>query len=191
MKVDETAIIVGLKQGDEKAYQYVFSHYYTLMCHMAANFLQDEFTVETVVSDVISHLYEARDRLNVNRSLQAFLVMSTRNACINYLGTKINRREQAVSSIGTGDMSMFYYISSQGDPLGSMLEDEMEQDLEDVINSLPEMTGRVFRKSRFEGKSYNEIAEEEGVSINSIQYHMKRSLLNLHEKFEKKIRRGQ
>ena len=71
-----------------------------------------------------------------------------------------------------------------GPILYPVLFDEGEQ----AIDSLPETTGRVFRKSRFEGKNYKEIAEEEGVTINSIQYHIKRSLMMLHESLGKRIR---
>lgn len=187
MKVDERSIIVGLQQGEEKAYAYVFSNYYPLMCHLAQTYLQDEFSAETVVSDVISHLYEVRETLNIT-SLRSFLLTSVRNASINYLSTKVNRHERDFCTMGEGDVAAFLSISNMGDPLGTLLEQEMEDEVEAAINSLPETTGRIFRKHRFEDKSYREIAEEEGVTINSIQYHIKRSLMSLHEKLENKIR---
>ena len=91
--VDEKEIIAGLKRGEERAYEYVFRTYYPLMRHVAANFLSDEFTAEAVTSDVISHIYEKRESLDIHFSLRSFLLTSVRNASINYLGTKVQRRE--------------------------------------------------------------------------------------------------
>ncbi|MBQ9558885.1 MAG: RNA polymerase sigma-70 factor [Bacteroidaceae bacterium] len=188
MKVDESDIIAGLQKGEEKAYEYVFQTYYPLMRHVAANFLSDDFTAETVVSDVISHLFERREAIDIRYSLRSFLLTSVRNASINYLGTRVQRMEAPFCTISDGKVSSFNSIGHTHDPLGRLLEDELENEIEDAINSLPETTSRVFRKSRFEGKSYKEIAEEEGVTINSIQYHIKRSLMILHETLGKRLR---
>lgn len=186
--VDEKEIIAGLKRGDERAYEYVFRTYYPLMRHVAANFLSDTFTAEAVTSDVISHIYEKRELLDIHFSLRSFLLTSVRNASINYLGTKVQRRESPFCTISDGKLSAFNSISSTRDPLGKLLENELEEEIEQAINRLPETTGRVFRKSRFEGKNYKEIAEEEGVTINSIQYHIKRSLMILHENLGKRLK---
>lgn len=185
---DEKIIIKGLQEGEEKAYEYVFRTYYPLMRHVAGNFLSDSFSAEAVVSDVISHIYERRERLEINFSLRSFLLTSVRNACINYLGTKVQRTESPFCAISDGQMNAFNNISNMGDPLGRLLENELEDEIEHAIKSLPETTGRVFRKSRFEGMSYKEIAKEEGVSVNSIQYHIKRSLMMLHEKLANRLR---
>ena len=188
MKIDEKDIIAGLQRGEEKAYEYVFRTYYPLMRHVASNFLSDEFTAEAVVSDVISHIFERREALDIHYSLRSFLLTSVRNASLNYLGTRVQRMEAPFCTISDGKVSTFNSITGSRDPLGQLLENEFENEIEQAINSLPETTGRVFRKSRFEGKNYKEIAAEEGVSINSIQYHIKRSLMILHEKLGKRLK---
>ena len=42
--------------------------------------------------------------------------------------------------------------------------------------SLPEECRRVFKKSRFEQKKYEEIAEELNISVNTVKYHIKNAL---------------
>ena len=65
-------------------------------------------------------------------------------------------------------------------PLTSLLERELEEKIEEAIRNLPKETRAVFTKSRFEHKKNEEIAEELGISVNTVKYHMKRALSILH-----------
>lgn len=54
-----------------------------------------------------------------------------------------------------------------------LLEQELEDELKRSIDELPLECRRVFYKSRFEQKKYEEIAEELGISVNTVKYHIK------------------
>lgn len=60
-------------------------------------------------------------------------------------------------------------------------EQELESEIMQAIDKLPEECGRVFRMSRFEEKKYEEIACELNISVNTVKYHIKRALALLHE----------
>lgn len=51
-------------------------------------------------------------------------------------------------------------ILSDSHPLGILLERELENEIYKAIDKLPDECRRVFAKSRFEGKSYEEISGE-------------------------------
>lgn len=170
--------------GEEKAYKYVFETHYPLMCHLAHTILQDEYLSQMIAGDVISHLFEVKDSLEIHTSLRSFLLTSVRNACINHKGTKLYRTELSFSTLSTQNMSTVVGGSTTSSPLGILLERETESKIEKAIEDLPETTRRIFCQSRFEGKNYQEIADSEGVSINAIKYHMKRSLKSLRESLD-------
>lgn len=77
------------------------------------------------------------------------------------------------------------YIISEETPLGSLLERELEYEIYRAIDELPEECRQVFRKSRFEGKKYEEISQETGISINTVKYHIKNALATLYGKLGK------
>ena len=52
-------------------------------------------------------------------------------------------------------------------PLGMLLEQELEEELKRSIDELPLEFRKVFYKSRFEQKKYEEIATELGISVNT------------------------
>ena len=69
--------------------------------------------------------------------------------------------------------------------MGSLLERELEDEINKAIESLPSECKRVFLKSRFEGKKHEEIANELNISVSTVKYHLKNALISLSEALEK------
>jgi RNA polymerase sigma factor (sigma-70 family) len=100
------------------------------------------------------------------------------SAGLDYPSSKKERTEVAFSSIPEeGEMR---YLLSDDYPLGSLLEHELEEEIHHAIRNLPEVCRKVFIKSRFEGKKYEEIATELNISVNTVKYHIKSALSSLH-----------
>lgn len=178
MEVTERIIIEQLKRGNEEAYKYLYRHHYALLCHIAREYVGDDFLAETLVGDVIFHLWEIHEALDIQVSLRSYLVRAVRNHCMDYLSSKKERTEVAFSSIPEeGEMR---YLLSDDYPLGSLLEHELEEEIHHAIRNLPEVCRKVFIKSRFEGKKYEEIATELNISVNTVKYHIKSALSSLH-----------
>lgn len=64
MENTEKLIVEQLKNGNEDAYKYIYDYHYVLLCHVANQYLNDNFLSETIVGDVIFHLWEIRETLN-------------------------------------------------------------------------------------------------------------------------------
>ena len=69
MEITERIIIEQLKQGNEEAYKYLYRHHYALLCHIAREYVGDDFLAETLVGDVVFHLWEAS-----NPQLRAYMI---------------------------------------------------------------------------------------------------------------------
>lgn len=63
MENTEKLIVEQLKNGNEDAYKYIYDYHYVLLCHVANQYLNDNFLSETIVGDVIFHLWEIRETL--------------------------------------------------------------------------------------------------------------------------------
>lgn len=53
MEITERIIIEQLKRGNEEAYKYLYRHHYALLCHIAREYVGDDFLAETLVGDVV------------------------------------------------------------------------------------------------------------------------------------------
>ena len=185
MEHTETLIVEQLKTGNEDAYQYIYDRHYALLCHVANGYVKDQFLAETIVGDTIFHLWEIRETLEISVSIRSYLLRAVRNRCINYLNSEWEKREIAFSSLMPDEITDDKKTISDSHPLGALLERELEEEIYKAIDKLPNECRRVFDKSRFEGKSYEEISQELGISVNTVKYHIKNALASLQTNLSK------
>ncbi len=178
-KKEELHLIHSLKSGNNQAYKYIYDHHYVLLCKIAYEFLKDDFLAESIVDDIIFHLWEKRDTIEITTSLRSYLVQAVRNRCINYLNLEREKREVRFSVIDQQNEWINSVFPSDDYPLARLLENELEQEIRNAINRLPEECKVVFKKSRFEEKRYEQIAEELGISVNTVKYHIKNAISRL------------
>ena len=163
MENTEKLIVEQLKNGNEDAYKYIYDYHYVLLCHVANQYLNDNFLSETIVGDVIFHLWEIRETLK----------------------SRSEKKEISFSVLVPEEMSEEKYLQSDNYPLGILLERELEHEIRMAIDKLPVECRCVFEKSRFEEKKYEEISQELGISINTVKYHIKNALSFLQTELSK------
>ena len=173
MENTEKLIVEQLKNGNEDAYKYIYDYHYVLLCHVANQYLNDNFLSETIVGDVIFHLWEIRETLNITISIRS------------YLKSRSEKKEISFSVLVPEEMSEEKYLQSDNYPLGILLERELEHEIRMAIDKLPVECRCVFEKSRFEEKKYEEISQELGISINTVKYHIKNALSFLQTELSK------
>ena len=84
VEIHETELIDGLRSGESKAYRTLFDNYYHLLFRIACQYVRDDTVADTIVGDVLSHIWETRTSLHITSSLQAYLVCCVRNYALNY-----------------------------------------------------------------------------------------------------------
>lgn len=181
MESTEALLVQQLKNGVDAAYKYLYDQHYQILCHVAAQYVKDDFLAETIVGDVIFHLWEVRETIEINTSVRSYLTTCVRNRCIDYLKSQYHKREVAHSDTGLRDFPVLQYVKDDDYPLGKLLEKELEDEIMNAINRLPDECRRVFNMSRFENRKYEEIAQELKISVNTVKYHIKHALALLHE----------
>lgn len=169
MDQTEGLIISQLKEGNERAYKYLYDHYYQVLCRTAVQYVHDDFLAETIVGDVIFHLWEIRDKVEITTSLRSYLLSCVRHQCIDYSRSAAFKHEglheALTDSIQSFDSSANYLLS-----------DELERRITDCISKMPSECRRVFVMSRFDHKKNQEIADSIGISVNTVKYHLKNAL---------------
>ena len=74
-----------------------------------------------------------------------------------------------------------YHVSSSDNPLTQLIEKELDAKINDSVEALPAQTRRIFCMSRFDNMKYHEIAQETGVSVDVVKYHIKIALARLRD----------
>lgn len=179
MERDESLIVEQLRQGNDNAYRHLFKYHYPALCHFAEGLLRDEFLAETIVGDVIFHLWEIRKSLSISGSIRSYLVAAVRNRCLDFLKSNYYRKEMTAASNLSEDFPILEYVRESDSPLGRLLGQELENEIDHAVHELPEQTFRVFSMSRFQCMKYEEIASELNISVNTVKYHIKQALVHL------------
>lgn len=178
MKNTEEYLLEGLQEGRESAFRELFDRYYHRLYCIARQYVQDDFTADTIVGDLFYHLWETRKSLHIHVSLNAYLIRSIRNFCLNFLQKNYVEREVDLQAV-----SPLLFVTDEY-PLGTLLEKELTEKVQEEIERLPLETRRVFVLSRIEELTHHEIAEQIGISVNTVKYHMKQALSTLRDRLK-------
>ena len=161
------------EQKEHIDFKDVYVTYYSRMKHFAQEYVLSEADAENIVQDVFLEVWKRRDMLACHVNLMAFLFTSVKNECLDFLQHKVIE-EKAVTHIKeeyTRTLQMKYESLEAFDE-GFFSEDDIETLITKAIDSLPEKCREIFIRSKIEGKRQKEIAEELGVSINTIETQM-------------------
>lgn len=165
MKTEEAAFIEGLKNGDIRAYTRIYDLYHERLYVFILRFVKIPELAEDILQEVFLTLWRVRAKIDSGQSFQAYLYKISRNCVFKAL--KKNARQQAflermrsVSCLQTG-------------PGEDQLRwKEYEKILLKAIEHLPPQRKKVFQLCREGGKSYDCVAEELGISKNTVKEHM-------------------
>lgn len=169
---EEKELVSLLKEGDEKAYEILYAKHYSALCSFSDSIVRDSFAAEEIVNEVIFHIWQNRKALTISTSLRFYLTASVRNKSLDYLN--LNRVKNRASFDDIPNFARGLELSEQ--PIGKLISRELETVISKAIEHLPDETKAVFKKSRFEDKNYIQIADELGISVNTVKYHIKRAL---------------
>ena len=139
---------------------------YRPLCMFALHYLQDADLVEDVVQECFTVLWEKLEQGADVANRRAYLYMSVRNSCLDHL----RRKGLPTESLKPYDT---YGIIDDDDAEERSV---MEAKLWTAIDSLPEKCRQVFLMSKRDGLKYEEIAEELGLSVNTVRNQISKAL---------------
>ncbi len=168
-------LLYKLSQGDADAFEQVFKLYYQPLVVFATKLVNDIDLARDFVQDVIVNFYEKRAEIEIHTSLKSHLYQSVRNRCFNHL-----KREQILRVHHTS----IYTDNKDSEQLfhDIMEETELENRINQIINTLPKQCQRIFEMSRFNGKSNQEIADELSISKRTVETQISNALKKMRQK---------
>jgi RNA polymerase sigma-70 factor (ECF subfamily) len=173
----ETTILSRIKQGDKSAFSFIFNLYYADLVNFAFNFTKDRDTSEEIVQDIFVRFWENRHSLTINSSLKSFLLRSVQNRCIDWI-RHLDIQDRYRSAI------LINPLLTENDTDNYILYSELHSALEQALDLLPEEITKTFRMNRYDGLTYQEIADKLGISIRSVEVRIGKALQLLREKLK-------
>lgn len=156
-----------------KAFEELFRRHYEELFFYTCRYLWRREDAEEVVQDVFVHLWEKRREIQISSSVKAYLYAAVRNRAINHLKSRWAREVPLPLEAAAQLADKTAEQESGQQPLMSLLQQG--------IASLPEQCRIIFQLSRQAGLTYDEIAEELGISKETVKSQVKIALRKLRD----------
>ncbi|WP_439183840.1 RNA polymerase sigma factor [Carboxylicivirga taeanensis] len=165
-------IISRLKKGDESGLRLLFDNYYKPLCLFALRYIDSFDKSEDIVQEVFITFWENKKADQITSTLRNYLYKAVKNNALNYLRSNSRYRLEAINE----ELELMVEVP----------DDEQHEDLEEKrerlfaeIDKLSPQAKAVFESVIIGSMKYKEVAEEMGISVNTVKTTLSRALKRL------------
>lgn len=170
----------AISNGDENAYATVFNLYKERVFGVAFKMLKSETNAEEIVQETFLSLWNARSNLDDIESPEGYLFTITYNTIYTHL-KRASRDKTMIDAI------MIRMVSIHNNTQDEISGNETQRLINEVIQRLPTQQRKVYEFSRNQGLSYEQIAEEMGISKNTVRNHLSEAMKTIQRFLRKTI----
>ena len=173
MELSDRSFIGLITQGNEQAFEKIFTDWFGNLHAYAFSVMRDETIAEEVVQSVFCRIWEKKDRLQINTSLKAYLYGSVYHECMDWLRKEKNSKAHRSHVLHTGDRAAVETAAARAEL------DELEKGLQQALDELPDQCRAIFQLSRFGELKYREIAGQLDLSVKTVEAQISKALKHL------------
>lgn len=166
---DEPVLLARIAKGDESAFSHLVDQYWNKVYAVAMAYLKSSVQAQDLVQEVFLKVWVKRAGLTEIRNFESWLFIITRNMLLHSLKKikpNIVATDEVLHELATPAEEHYDYK-------------RLEALLQQGIAMLPPQQQAVFKLSREQGMSHEEIAIELGIAKQTVKNHLVKALLTL------------
>lgn len=162
---DEKLQLARLKEGDQHAFNYFYELHSLIIYRRLKKMVKIDTLAEEFLQDVFVKLWEKRHLIDPEQSLKAYLHLIAQNLVYDFYRklARESRLQEEVKRLFSED-----YAHTEE----SFFLKETSGLLQKAIENLPAQQKLVFTLCKMEGKSYEEVGRDLGISTSTINGHI-------------------
>lgn len=171
-------LVALLKKGDNAAFSIIYNKYWEKVCNFSRLYITLDADVEDITQQVFMKLWNYRENLKENESIEGFLFVTTRNAIFSNMRKSFNEdayKLTVLNAIDDENCNDWYGIQEE------IEAHELGEYIEQLIEELSPRQKEIFRLSRKEMCSNREIAERLSLSEKTVEKYITSTLRYLRE----------
>lgn len=169
MEQTSTAIVRSFMPTGEAAFEHLFKMHFRGLHAYAFTILKEEAMAEEIVQNVFYKIWEKKQLPEIETSPKAYLYKAVYHDCLNYLKHKKVKSAHVMHVVR-------HSSDREENASGKVMAGELKEKIHEALNELPEQCRTIFQMSRFEGLKYQEIADEMGLSVKTVENQMGKAL---------------
>jgi RNA polymerase sigma-70 factor (ECF subfamily) len=169
-KLNDNDLSAAIKSGDKNAFRKLYYKYFEKLYSFAWYRTYSEEASRDFVQELFTILWTNRKNLDTKKSIKAYLYKVLGNLIID---------ESRLHSSQNISLENIESAAKKDDM-------DLNIDIQNAINSLPQKLKEVYLLSRLDGFKYFEIAEILGISIKAVEKRISKAFYILRKTFPKK-----
>lgn len=167
----QVIILMGDFVIKAKSFEKLFNEKYEQLYYFAYDYVVDEDTAKDIVSEMFTMVWKNRYNISTEK-INSYLHTAVRNRCLDYL-----RKEKRKNHFE----EVYPTLYSEVDDDSWREREERIKELQIAIRQLPERTQWVLKQRYEEHRSYQELADELGITLNGMKKLINRTFTQLRD----------
>lgn len=169
-------ILDEIGKRNRKVFKIFFNQHYKKLVIYANGYLFDKHASEDVVQEVYIYIWENAEGMNIKTSLKNYLYAMVRNKCLNYLKSIKITDSYDYLELNISLITEQVFDSSSDDDKQIVYHQILK-----IVDNLPDKMQQIVKLKYLHHYKYLEIAEELGVSVNTVKTQLKRAKVKISE----------
>ena len=163
--VNEKELLILLKEGHESAFEEIYKLYSSRLFGNIYKMVKSELIAQEILQEVFIKVWNNRAGIDPQKSFRSYLFRIAENQVYDFFRKAVRDKKMQTRLIAV--------VSEHYEHIEEMiLKKENNLILQKAIAALSPQRQQVFRLCRLEGKSYNEVGKELGISTSTISDHI-------------------
>lgn len=165
-----TELVKLLKKGDMVAFDAIYNQYCHKLHQFVFMFLKQKEDAEGIVQEVFIKIWESRNKIDVYASFESFLFTIAYNATMSLLRKRMSETKSREY------LKSLQQFSSAEQIIDEIQYKELKQKVESLLKQLTPRQEEIYRLSREEGLTHEEIAQKLNISESTVNNHLVKTI---------------
>jgi len=178
---NEKELLLRVARGDHEAFSELFMGYHQPLGDFLYRLTGSMELAEDIVQDAFIQVWMKREQLPSIKHFPDFLFIISRNKMVNALKKKANERVRHLAWTRQFEKEDF---QPEDDTENGELYKNL---LADAVAKLPPQQQKVYRMSRHQRMTYEQIAQQLGISSSTVKSHIQAAMQSIRRQLESEI----
>lgn len=169
LNLTDNTLAARIGSDSKDAFKLLYNRYNRKLYYFSMRYLGDKKDAEDLVQEVFVNIWEHRKSLDATMSVKNYIYRITVNCIFNFLKKKTVRARFVETELQKGEL-----LTNQ--TYDQVFLHDLERSIISIVETLPPQQQKIFRLSRFEGLSHEEIANNLGLSVRTVENQIYRVL---------------
>jgi RNA polymerase sigma-70 factor (ECF subfamily) len=181
----DSELMKRVAKGDDDAFRLLFERHYRLAYSVIYRHIVVQAEAEDLVQEAFLRVYRNAGNWEPTAKFSTWLYTVVSNLCLNYKRDKARDKLRLVSGDEEGGNPLERMATEEAQEGEAMDAEDRARVVREAIQELPEQQRMALILSRYEDKSYEEVADILGTTVAAVKSLTSRARTTLREKLER------